>query len=132
MKRYTTLEEQLKNFNKGIYIDYRGEEDECYNFYNWNCSDSSLGSHAKKLYGFVKRWVKKADIDVKTCYVRFNNLYDMVYSPYNEFILYNIEDNKILWILKFKSGLIEVIKGPNFNLIAEVKTMDDLVKLKIK
>jgi len=132
VKRQTTLKEQLENFDKGIFIDYRGEECSCYNFYDWNCNDSTLENKAIKLYNQVKRFIKlQKDIDITQVFVKFNHLTDEDNSPYTEFLVRDCHDGFLRWRVRIKVNKVEVYKeyGGGFPLIT-AKNMDELVKLK--
>ena len=44
----STLRKQFEAFDKDIYLDFEGNEDSCFNFYDWFCKDTSLKNKAAK------------------------------------------------------------------------------------
>jgi hypothetical protein len=52
------LAEQLNAFASGRIIDSEGLENDCFNFYDWFCKDSSLERKANILFPKVKKFIK--------------------------------------------------------------------------
>ena len=42
----TNLKQQLDGFKNGLYLDSEGNNDKCFNFYDWFCKDKSLKNKA--------------------------------------------------------------------------------------
>jgi len=69
-----TLAQQLNAFASGRIIDSEGSENDCFNFYDWFCKDSSLERKAKALFPKVKKFVAaQPEIDPSRTYVFFKN-----------------------------------------------------------
>ena len=110
MKR-VTLKEQLEAFEKGIILDADGKESNCYNFYDWFCSDKALKGKSERLFKMVKRWVKKRNTDTKKVYVFFKNNCPLGGPLYDDFRICDIETNDVIYTVVPKcvhSGLTEV------------------------
>jgi hypothetical protein len=106
-----TLRQQLEAFDKGIFMDSDGDESDCYNFYDWFCKDESLKGKSKRLFGMVKRWVKKRNTDTDKVYVFFKNNCPMRGPLYDDFRICNIETGDVIYTVIPKcghSGLTEV------------------------
>jgi len=93
------LKQQLEAFNQGIILDSEGDENECYNFYDWFCKDKALKGKATKLYKQVKRWVKFRNTDTEKVYVFFKNNCPMFGSLYDD-----LETGDVIWNVTAKSG----------------------------
>ena len=69
-----SLAEQLNAFASGRIIDSEGDQNDCYNFYDWFCKDSSLERKANVLFPKVKRFLREHPaIDILSTYVFFKN-----------------------------------------------------------
>jgi len=94
----TTLAEQLNAFALGRIIDSEGRENDCFNFYDWFCKDSSLKAKAKALFPKVKKFVAAhPEIDVLSTYVFFKNNCPVFGSLYDDFRIVDIESGKVLF-----------------------------------
>ena len=102
----TTLTEQLKAFEDGIILDSQGESDDCYNFYDWFCGETSLKNKAFKLFPMVKTFVKKFEIDTDKVYVYFKNNCPMAGNLYDDFRICDIETGDVIYTVTPKSGHI--------------------------
>ena len=91
----TTLAEQLNAFASGRIIDSEGSENDCFNFYDWFCKDSSLERKAKALFPKVKKFVASTQVDILDTYVFFKNNCPMNGSLYDDFRICN--DNEVLF-----------------------------------
>jgi hypothetical protein len=86
----TTLAEQLNAFALGRIIDSEGSENDCFNFYDWFCKDSSLERKAKALFPKVKKFVAAhPEIAPSRTYVFFKNNCPGAGSLYDDFRICN-------------------------------------------
>jgi hypothetical protein len=99
-----TLRDQLEAFSRGIIIDNEGVEDECYNFYDWFCSDKVLKAKSEKLFKQVRRFVGEFKINLDKHYVFFENNCPMRGSLYDDFRICDIESGDVVWAVTPKSG----------------------------
>ena len=99
-----TLKQQLEAFENGIILDHEGDQNDCYNFYDWFCSDKALKGRAERLFKMVKRFVKTKNIDTEKVYVFFKNNCPMVGSLYDDFRICDIEEGNVIWNVTPKSG----------------------------
>jgi hypothetical protein len=100
----TTLTQQLKAFEAGIYLDSDGGQSTCYNFYDWFCKDKALKAKSDKLFKMVKRWVKKRNTDTDKVYVFFKNNCPCNGSLYDDFRICDVETGDVIWTVTPKSG----------------------------
>lgn len=100
----TTLTQQLKAFDNGIFLDSNGNENDCYNFYDWFCSDKALKAKSERLFRAVKRWVEKRNTDTDKVYVFFKNNCPMNGPLYDDFRICDIETGDVIWTVTPKSG----------------------------
>lgn len=130
----TTLTEQLKAFEQGLYLDSDGQQSECYNFYDWFCKDSALKAKSDKLFKMVKRWVKKRNTDTDKVYVFFKNNCPFNGSLYDDFRICDVETGDVIWTVTPKNGRtgkaevwgkVNDFKEP----VATADTMNDVYKL---
>jgi uncharacterized protein YerC len=107
----TTLKQQLEAFEQGKFIDSEGNENDCYNFYDWFCSDKALKAKSEKLFKMVKRWVEQRNTDIEKVYVFFKNNCPINGPLYDDFRICDVETGDVIWIVIPKcghSGLAEV------------------------
>jgi len=100
----TTLRQQLEAFKQGRYLDSRGEESWCYNFFDWFCKDTSLKAKSDKLFRQVQKFVKVMEIDQDKHYVFFKNNCPMNGPLYDDFRICSIETGEVIWNVTAKSG----------------------------
>jgi len=122
MTRTTNLADQLNAQANGLIIDSQGQNDECYNFYDWFCKDSSLRNKSWKLMKQVKTFLKhNPQIDLLEHYVFFKNNCPGRGPLYDDFRICNIETGNVVFTVIPKcghSGLAEIwgrendFKGP--------------------
>jgi hypothetical protein len=122
MTKTANLADQLNAQANGLIIDSQGQNDECYNFYDWFCKDSSLQNKSWKLMKQVKTFLKhNPQIDLLTHYVFFKNNCPMNGPLYDDFRICNIETGNVVYTVTPKcghSGLAEIwgrendFKGP--------------------
>lgn len=129
----TTLTQQLAAFEQGRFLDSDGDESECYNFYDWFCSDKVLKAKSKKLFKMVKRWVKQRNTDTDKVYVFFKNNCPMNGPLYDDFRICDIETGDVIWTVIPKcghSGLAEVWGKQNDfkGLIVTGKNMNEIYR----
>jgi hypothetical protein len=108
----TTLAEQLNAFASGRIIDSEGDQNTCFNFYDWFCKDSSLERKAHALFPKVKRFLAAhPEIDILSTYVFFKNNCPMNGPLYDDFRICNIETGNVVFTVVPKcshSGLAEI------------------------
>jgi hypothetical protein len=122
MTRTANLADQLNAQANGLIIDSQGQNDKCYNFYDWFCKDSSLCNKSWKLMKQVKTFLKhNPQIDLLEHYVFFKNNCPMNGPLYDDFRICNIETGDVVFTVIPKcghSGLAEIwgrendFKGP--------------------
>jgi len=122
MTRTANLADQLNAQANGLIIDSQGQNDTCYNFYDWFCRDSSLRNKSWKLMKQVKTFLKhNPQIDLLEHYVFFKNNCPMRGPLYDDFRICNIETGDVVFTVIPKcghSGLAEIwgrendFKGP--------------------
>jgi hypothetical protein len=100
----TTLKQQLAAFEQGKFMDSDGSESECYNFYDWFCSDKALKGKSEKLFKAVKRFVEKYNVDTSSVYVFFKNNCPMNGPLYDDFRICDIETGDVIWTVTPKCG----------------------------
>jgi len=99
-----TLKQQLEAFDKGIILDSEGNENECHNFYDWFCKDSSLKNKSIKLFKQVKRWAKFRNTDTEKVYVFFKNNCPVGGPLYDDFRICDVETGDVIWTVVPKCG----------------------------
>jgi hypothetical protein len=122
MTKTANLADQLNAQANGLIIDSQGQNDACYNFYDWFCKDSSLRNKSWKLMKQVKTFLKhNPQIDLLEHYVFFKNNCPMRGPLYDDFRICNIETGNVVYTVIPKcghSGLAEIwgrendFKGP--------------------
>ena len=102
----TTLREQLEAYNKGIFLDSNGNNDEKFsNFYDWFCSENSLRRRSIALYSKLKKFLKYyPDINLDEVYVFFKNNCPVNGSTYDTFSICEIETGNVLYWVCPSSG----------------------------
>jgi hypothetical protein len=132
--RSVSLTQQLEAFKNGNIIDSEGRSNDCHNFYDWFCNESSLERKSIKLMNQVKRWVKFRNTDTDKVYVFFKNNCPMVGPLYDDFRICDRETGNVIWTVTPKcghSGKAEVwgrqnnFQGP----IAVADTMTEIFKM---
>jgi hypothetical protein len=99
------LKQQLESFDKGIIINSEGNQNDCYNFYDWFCKDSSLMNKAIKLFKQVKIFLRHhPEIDQEKTYVFFKNNCPMLGNLYDDFRICDIETGDVIFTVTPKSG----------------------------
>ncbi|NBU48325.1 MAG: hypothetical protein EBS34_12990 [Flavobacteriales bacterium] len=98
------LKQQLEAFDQGIILDSEGNENDCYNFYDWFCKDEALKGRATKLFKQVKRWAKFRNTDTEKVYVFFKNNCPVFGSLYDDFRICDLESGDVIWTVTAKSG----------------------------
>jgi hypothetical protein len=97
------LKQQLEAFERGVFLDSKGEESWCFNFYDWFCKDTSLETKARSLYAKVKKFLKKhPEIDTEKVYVFFKNNCPMMGPLYDDFRI--CDDDGVIFTVVPKCG----------------------------
>jgi hypothetical protein len=96
------LAEQLNAFASGRIIDSEGSENDCFNFYDWFCKDSSLERKANALFPKVKKFVAATQVDILDTYVFFKNNCPMNGPLYDDFRI--CDENGVLFTVIPKCG----------------------------
>jgi hypothetical protein len=105
MTKTANLADQLNAQANGLIIDSQGQNDECYNFYDWFCKDSSLRNKSWKLMKQVKTFLKhNQQIDLSEHYVFFKNNCPMNGPLYDDFRICNIETGNVVFTVIPKCG----------------------------
>ena len=68
-----SLAEQLNAFASGRIIDSEGDQNDCFNFYDWFCKDAALERKANILFPKVKKFIESTQVDILDTYVFFKN-----------------------------------------------------------
>ena len=98
-----SLAEQLNAFASGRIIDSEGDQNSCFNFYDWFCKDSALERKANILFPKVKRFLKEnSEIDILSTYVFFKNNCPVNGPLYDDFRICN--ENEVLFTVIPKCG----------------------------
>ena len=92
-----TLKQQLDSFENGIILDSEGGVNDCYNFYDWFCSDKALKAKSEKLFKMVKRWIKFRNTDTEKVYVFFKNNCPGNGSLYDDFRICDKENGWVVF-----------------------------------
>jgi hypothetical protein len=100
----TNLKQQLDGFKNGLYLDSEGNNNECFNFYDWFCKDKSLKNKAYNLFRAADRFVEKFKVDTNTHYVFFKNNCPMRGSLYDSFSICDIDSGDVMYWVTPKSG----------------------------
>ena len=129
----STLRKQFEAFDKGIYLDSAGNEDRCFNFYDWFCKDSALKNKATKLFPAAKRFAQKMEINLNTHYVFFKNNCPVNGPLYDDFRIVDIETGNVVFTVTPKcghSGMAEVWgRGNDFESpLFKVNTLSEIYR----
>lgn len=144
--RTLSLKEQFEAFNEGRIIDSEGNADDCFNFYDWFCKDSSLERKAKKLYRAAIKFCNKFDIDLEKHYVFFKNNCPMCGPLYDDFRICDRESGDVMYTVTPKSGHTgraeiygrsngfnePLAEGANLREIYKTTTVEDLNQTQLK
>lgn len=102
--RTFNLKQQFEAFNQGRIVDSNGNENSCFNFYDWFCSDKSLERKSKKLYRAAIKFCEKFNVDLEKHYVFFKNNCPMNGPLYDDFRICDIESGDVIYNVTPKSG----------------------------
>ena len=90
------LADQLNAFASGKIIDSDGDQNDCFNFYDWFCKDASLERKANALFPKVKKFIAaNPEIDILSTYVFFKNNCPGNGPLYDDFRICN--ENEVLF-----------------------------------
>lgn len=81
-----------------------GPKNECYNFFDWFCKDSSLKSKCDKLTGYVRSIQNSKKIDVEKMYVFYKNNCPMNGSLYDDFRICDMVTGDVIYTVTPKCG----------------------------
>jgi hypothetical protein len=98
------LKEQLLAFREGKYLNSKGTESWCFNFYDWFCKDKSLKAKADRLFKLTERFVRVVSIDLEKHYVFFKNNCPVNGPLYDDLRICSIETGNVILNLTPKSG----------------------------
>jgi hypothetical protein len=98
------LKQQFEAFKAGRIIDTHGNENDCFNFYDWFCKSSSLERKSKKLYRAAIRFCKEMNIDLESHNVFFKNNCPMFGPLYDDFRICDLEEGNVVYNVTLKSG----------------------------
>ena len=96
------LAEQLNAFASGRIIDSEGSENDCFNFYDWFCKDSSLERKENILFPKVKKLIESTRVDILDTYVFFKNNCPLNGPLYDDFRI--CDENGVLFTVIPKCG----------------------------
>ena len=96
------LAKQLNAFASGRIIDSEGDQNTCFNFYDWFCKDSALERKANILFPKVKKFIESTRVDILDTYVFFKNNCPMNGPLYDDFRI--CDDNGVLFTVIPKCG----------------------------
>ena len=97
-----SLAEQLNAFASGRIIDSEGDQNTCFNFYDWFCKDSALERKANILFPKVKKFIESTRVDILDTYVFFKNNCPVNGPLYDDFRIW--DDNGVLFTVIPKCG----------------------------
>ena len=97
-----SLAEQLNAFASGRIIDSEGDQNDCFNFYDWFCKDASLERKANALFPKVKKFIESVQVDILDTYVFFKNNCPGRGSLYDDFRI--CDENGVLFTVIPKCG----------------------------
>ena len=97
-----SLAEQLNAFASGRIIDSEGDQNTCYNFYDWFCKDSALERKANILFPKVKKFIESTQVDILDTYVFFKNNCPVNGPLYDDFRI--CDENGVLFTVIPKCG----------------------------
>ena len=96
------LAEQLNAFASGRIIDSEGDQNDCFNFYDWFCKDSALERKANILFPKVKKFIQSTQVDILDTYVFFKNNCPVNGPLYDDFRI--CDENGVLFTVIPKCG----------------------------
>ena len=96
------LAEQLNAFASGRIIDSEGDQNDCFNFYDWFCKDSALERKANILFPKVKKFIESTQVDILDTYVFFKNNCPVNGPLYDDFRI--CDENGVLFTVIPKCG----------------------------
>ena len=96
------LAEQLNAFASGRIIDSEGDQNTCFNFYDWFCKDSALERKANILFPKVKKFIESTRVDILDTYVFFKNNCPVNGPLYDDFRI--CDENGVLFTVIPKCG----------------------------
>ena len=96
------LAEQLNAFASGRIIDSEGDQNTCFNFYDWFCKDSALERKANILFPKVKKFIESTRVDILDTYVFFKNNCPVNGPLYDDFR--TCDENGVLFTVIPKCG----------------------------
>ena len=91
------LADQLNAFASGKIIDSDGDQNDCFNFYDWFYRDASLERKAKALFPKVKKFIESVQVDILDTYVFFKNNCPMNGPLYDDFRICDRETGNVLF-----------------------------------
>ena len=97
-----SLAEQLNAFASGRIIDSEGDQNSCFNFYDWFCKDSALERKANILFPKVKKFIESTRVDILDTYVFFKNNCPVNGPLYDDFRI--CDENGVLFTVIPKCG----------------------------
>ena len=97
-----SLAEQLNAFASGRIIDSEGDQNDCFNFYDWFCKDSALERKANILFPKVKKFIESTQVDILDTYVFFKNNCPGSGPLYDDFRI--CDENGVLFTVIPKCG----------------------------
>jgi len=97
-----SLAEQLNAFASGRIIDSEGDQNDCFNFYDWFCKDSALERKANILFPKVKKFIESTQVDILDTYVFFKNNCPVNGPLYDDFRI--CDENGVLFTVIPKCG----------------------------
>jgi hypothetical protein len=96
------LAEQLNAFASGRIIDSEGDQNDCFNFYDWFCKDAALERKANILFPKVKKFIESTQVDILDTYVFFKNNCPVNGPLYDDFRI--CDENGVLFTVIPKCG----------------------------
>ena len=96
------LAEQLNAFASGRIIDSEGDQNTCFNFYDWFCKDSALERKANILFPKVKKFIESTRVDILDTYMFFKNNCPVNGPLYDDFRI--CDENGVLFTVIPKCG----------------------------
>jgi hypothetical protein len=94
-----TTKIQLENFKNNFIIDFQGNENDCYNFYDWFCVDSSLKNKAIKLFKKLEQLSKTKKFDIEKTYCFFKNNCPMSGGLYDDIRICDINTGDVIYTI---------------------------------
>jgi hypothetical protein len=100
------MKQQLEAYASGKFLNSQGEEDNyCFLFYDWFCSDGALEKKSRSLFAKVKTFIKHhPEIDQEKHYIFFKNNCPMRGPLYDDFRICDIESETVTYTVTPKCG----------------------------